>query len=84
MSKKIFEEFGTYDFFYATHVFGTCRMGKNPAQSVVNEYGQSHRWQNLYVLDASVFPSSGGGEAPSLTIEALAIRGVESIVKGIK
>ena len=81
--EKIFEEFGTYDFFYATHVFGTCRMGKDPAQSVVNEYGQSHRWQNLYVLDASVFPSSGGGEAPSLTIEALAIRGAESIVKRI-
>ncbi|HWS76534.1 MAG TPA: GMC oxidoreductase, partial [Quisquiliibacterium sp.] len=36
--------------------------------------GCAHAWRNLYVADASVFPSSGGGESPSLTIEALAIR----------
>jgi choline dehydrogenase-like flavoprotein len=78
--KKIFEEFGTYDFFSSTHVFGTCRMGSDPEQSVLNDYGRSHRWKNLFVADASVFPSSGGGEAPSLTIEALAIRTAEHMV----
>ncbi len=72
-------ENGTYDYFSATHVFGTCRMGRNPAESVVNAAGRSHRWRNLYVADASVFPSSGGGEAPSLTIEALAIRTADHI-----
>ena len=71
---EIFEETGTYDIFSATHVFGTCRMGRDPAQSVVDPTGRSHRWRNLYIADASVFPSSGGGEAPSLTIEALGIR----------
>lgn len=70
----VFEEYGTYDTFTATHVFGTCRMGRDPAQSVVDATGRSHRWRNLYIADASVFPSSGGGEAPSLTIEALGIR----------
>jgi len=70
----LFEEYGSYDFFSATHVFGTCRMGRDPATSVVNSQCRSHRWQNLYIADASVFPSSGGGEAPSLTIEALALR----------
>jgi choline dehydrogenase-like flavoprotein len=70
----IFEESGTYDFFNSTHVFGTCRMGDDPDKSVVDRDGKSHRWRNLFVADASVFPSSGGGEAPSLTIEALAIR----------
>jgi choline dehydrogenase-like flavoprotein len=70
----IFEEYGNYDFFSSTHVFGTCRMGRNPSASVVDPYGRAHRWKNLFVVDASVFPSSGGGEAPSLTIEALAIR----------
>jgi choline dehydrogenase-like flavoprotein len=78
--EKIFEEFGTYDFFSSTHVFGTCRMGTDPGQSVVDAHGRSHRWKNLFVADASVFPSSGGGEAPSLTIEALAIRTADHIV----
>lgn len=69
-----FEEDGTYDYFNSTHVFGTCRMGTDPNDSVVDPWCRSHRWKNLYVLDASVFPSSGGGESPSLTIQALAIR----------
>lgn len=71
---KPFEEFGTYDTFNATHVFGTCRMGADPRRSVVDPDCRSHRWRNLFIVDASVFPSSGGGESPSLTIEALAIR----------
>lgn len=69
-----FEEFGTYDTFNATHVFGTCRMGADPRDSVVDRDCRSHRWRNLFIVDASVFPSSGGGESPSLSIEALAIR----------
>lgn len=77
--KKIFEEFSAYDKFSSTHVFGTCRMGSNPEQSVVNRYCRSHRWQNLFIVDSSVFPSSGGGESPSLTIEALAIRTADYI-----
>ncbi len=71
---RVLEQFGTYDIFSATHVAGTCRMGLRPADSVVNPDLRSHRWRNLYVVDASVFPSSGGGESPSLTINALAIR----------
>ena len=71
---KPFEEFGSYDSFNATHVFGTCRMGNDRRSSVVDRNCRSHHWRNLYIADASVFPSSGGGEAPSLTIEALSIR----------
>jgi len=33
----------------------------DPTASVVDPYGRSHRWRNLFVTDASVFPSSGGG-----------------------
>ncbi len=72
--EKIFEEYGAYDIFNSSHVFGTCRMGTDPGHSVVDGYCRSHRWRNLFIVDASVFPSSGGGESPSLTIEALAIR----------
>jgi choline dehydrogenase-like flavoprotein len=81
---QILEEYGSYDTFAATHVFGTCRMGHDPRASVVDAYGRSHRWRNLFVLDASVFPSSGGGEAPSLTIEALAIRGADHLLDRMK
>lgn len=70
----LIEEYGSYDAFRPTHVFGTCRMGADRQNSVVDPYGASHRWRNLVVADASVFPSSGGGESPALTIEALAIR----------
>ncbi len=79
--ESLFEEYGSYDFFSSTHVFGTCRMGADAETSVLDQYGRSHRWKNLFIADASVFPSSGGGEAPSLTIEALAIRTAEHIVQ---
>ena len=71
------EEFGTYDYFSSAHVFGTCRMGRDPRSSVVDERLRLHGFDNLYVCDASVFPSSGGGEAPSLTIQALALAAVD-------
>jgi choline dehydrogenase-like flavoprotein len=71
---EMVEEYGSYDSFSATHVFGTCRMGTDPADSVVDGLGRSFRWKNLRIMDASVFPSSGGGESPSLTIQALALR----------
>ncbi|MCD8567110.1 MAG: GMC family oxidoreductase, partial [Geovibrio sp.] len=73
----LIEEYGAYDAFNATHVFGTCRMGTDPETSVVDSFCRSHRWRNLLVTDASVFPSSGGGESPSLTISALALRAIE-------
>ncbi len=78
-AEAIFEEYGNYDSFNSTHVFGTCRMGNDPHESVVDAHCRSHRWRNLFIVDASVFPSSGGGEAPSLTIEALAIRAADHI-----
>lgn len=70
---ELVEEYGSYDTFSATHVFGTCSMGLDPNDSVVDDSCRAHRWRNLYICDASVFPSSGGGESPSLTIEALAL-----------
>lgn len=75
--KQLRLEQGTYDFFSSTHVFGTCRMGSDPLNSVVDQSGRSHDHPNMLITDASIFPSSGGGEAPSLTIQALAIRSVD-------
>jgi choline dehydrogenase-like flavoprotein len=73
------EEGGAWDQFGATHVFGTARMGHDSATSVVNAFGRSHDHPNLWIADASVFPSTGGGEAPSLTIEALAMRTADAV-----
>lgn len=80
--EEIREEFGAWDSFSATHVFGTCRMGADSRSSVVNAECRSHDHANLYLTDASVFPSSGGGESPSLTIHALATRAADHIVHG--
>ncbi len=63
----------------ATHNLGTCRMGTDPATSVVNKFGQAHEVPNLFVADGSVFPTSGS-ENPTLTISALAIRQAEYIM----
>ena len=78
------EEVSTYDFFAATHVFGTCRMGSDPEHSVVNPSLRVHDIPNLLVTDSSVFPTSGGGEAPSLTIEALSLRAADLLLKDLK
>jgi choline dehydrogenase-like flavoprotein len=53
------------------HQNGTCRMGNDPKTSVVNRHGQSHDLDNLFVVDGSLFVTSGGRN-PALTIQALA------------
>ena len=83
-AEDIVEEVSSYDFFSATHVYGTCRMGNNAEKSVVNSSLRVHDIPNLLVTDASVFPTSGGGEAPSLTIEALSLRAADLLLKDIK
>ena len=37
------------------HLMGTARMGKDPANSVVNEWGRAHEVRNLFVVDGSIF-----------------------------
>ncbi len=81
---EIVEEVSSYDLFSATHVFGTCRMGNNEENSVVNSSLRFHNIPNLLVTDASVFPTSGGGEAPSLTIEALSLRAADLLLNDLK
>jgi choline dehydrogenase-like flavoprotein len=55
------------------HVCGTCRFGDDPAHSVLDRNNRAHGLANLYVVDSSFFPSSGGTN-PSLTIAANALR----------
>jgi len=55
------------------HQAGTCRMGDDAADSVVNVDCRAHEVDNLYVVDTSVFPSIGAVN-PALTAMANALR----------
>jgi choline dehydrogenase-like flavoprotein len=55
------------------HVCGTCRFGTDPKASVLDPQNRAHEVDNLYVVDASFFPSSAGLN-PSLTVAANALR----------
>ncbi len=62
----------------ATHNLGTCRMSASPDHGVVNQWGQTHEIDNLFVSDGSQFTTSTC-ENPTLTIVALAIRQAEYV-----
>lgn len=57
----------------STHMQGGCRMGSDPARSVVDAHGESHDVRRLFVGDGSVLPRTLSVN-PSLTIMALASR----------
>jgi choline dehydrogenase-like flavoprotein len=47
-------------------------MGDDPARSVVNGWGRSHDLKNLFIVDGSLFVTSGGVN-PTSTIQAVAL-----------
>jgi len=63
----------------SVHLHGTCRMGDDPRKSVVNRWCRSHDVDNLWVVDCSVFPTSGGYN-PTLTLLANAYRVADHFV----
>jgi choline dehydrogenase-like flavoprotein len=62
------------------HLLGTCRMGDDAEQSVVDRYHRSHEVPNLFICDGSSFVSSGRGQ-PTMTIQALAFRAADHIAQ---
>lgn len=61
------------------HQAGTCRMGDDPAHSVVDNFCRVHSHSNLFVADGSPHVSNGGFN-PVETIMALAWRTADNIV----
>jgi choline dehydrogenase-like flavoprotein len=55
------------------HQNGTIRFGSDPRSSALDRHCKAHEVDNLYVVDASFFPSSGAVN-PALTIMANALR----------
>lgn len=64
---------GTTFPFNLSHQAGTMRFGADPETSVLDLDCRAHDLDNLYVVDASFFPSVGAVN-PSLTIIANALR----------
>lgn len=65
------------------HIMGTCRMGDDPGQNVVDKNGKSFDVPNLYISDNSIFPSSLSAN-PALTIMALSLRIADQFLLGSK
>jgi choline dehydrogenase-like flavoprotein len=60
------------------HQAGTARFGRDPATSVLDLNCKAHDLDNLYLADASFFPSIGAVN-PTLTIIANALRVADQI-----
>lgn len=57
----------------SSHPQGTLRMGRDPRRTVVDSTGEAHNVKGLFVVDASLFPTSIG-VPPMLTVAAMADR----------
>ena len=64
------------------HLMGTARMGRDPATSVVNEWGRCHDVRNLFLVDGSVFVTAAAVN-PTNTIQALALYVGDRIKKNL-
>jgi choline dehydrogenase-like flavoprotein len=62
------------------HQAGTARFGTDPATSVLDTDCKAHELDNLYLADASFFPSIGAVN-PTLTIVANALRVADRIAE---
>lgn len=78
-ARRVLKESGAYKTFgfgpvRATgwHILGTCRMGVDPNNSVVDPGGYVHGIENLLIVDGSVFTTSSGVN-PASTIQALSL-----------
>lgn len=62
------------------HMIGTCRMGTDPDDAVVDPFGRSFDIENLWICDHSIFPSATASN-PALSIMALSLRTAEAMLR---
>jgi choline dehydrogenase-like flavoprotein len=63
---------------FSAHPQGSCRMHADPREGPIDGHGESHDIPNLFVADASAFPTSVGVN-PQITIMTLATRQASEI-----
>lgn len=61
------------------HLLGTCRMGNDSSNSVVDRFNRSHDVPNLFMCDGSSLVTGGRGQ-PTMTIMALAFRAADYMI----
>jgi len=64
----------------AIHELGTCRMGRDPKTSMLNEWNQMHAVKNVFVTDGACMTSSAC-QNPSITYMALTARAANHAVE---
>jgi choline dehydrogenase-like flavoprotein len=65
------------------HEMGGCRMGRDPKDSMLNEWNQLHAVKNVFVTDGACMTSSAC-QNPSLTYMAITARAADHAVKELK
>ncbi len=71
------------DMLPSRHLMGTCRMGNDPAKSVVDRNNRAHDVPNLVIADGSSFVTSAR-QQPTATIQALAYRAADWAIQAAK
>ncbi len=82
--RSIWEAAGASDIWVlerTAHTIGTCRMGTDCDDAVVDPFGKSFDVENLWIADNSVFPSALAAN-PALTIMALSLRSADAFLTG--
>jgi choline dehydrogenase-like flavoprotein len=64
---------------FSAHVMGGCALGNDYKTSVVDLSGRHHQYENLYIFDASIFPTSIGAN-PQLSIYGIIKKLVAALI----
>ncbi|MBS0327080.1 MAG: GMC family oxidoreductase [Proteobacteria bacterium] len=67
----------------SAHVMGGAPFGPDPTRAVVGLDGRHHQLANLYVLDASLFPTSIGAN-PQISIEAITAKLATALAQRVR
>ncbi|XP_042490485.1 long-chain-alcohol oxidase FAO4A-like isoform X2 [Macadamia integrifolia] len=67
----------------SAHQMGSCRMGLNPKQSVVNQRGETWELEGLFLADSSVFPTALGVN-PMVTVQSIAYCTAQSVLEFLR
>ncbi|MCG9697531.1 GMC family oxidoreductase [Shewanella sp. Isolate11] len=67
----------------SAHVMGGCPMGEDTQLAMVNSQGDSHYYENLSVMDGSIFPTSLGAN-PQLSVYGITARNATLLAERLK